>query len=85
MTRAPDDAVFVTATSSTAGRHMARRLKSRNGGDIVTFGDDVRCTGATGSKESGARFSDRSGQVLTQFRHHAKFFTTSCTVLNGAR
>jgi hypothetical protein len=44
MISAPDDAVLVTRSSSTAGKHIARLLKSSNGGEIVTFGGDFRCT-----------------------------------------
>jgi len=44
MTSSPEAAVLVTTSSSTAGRHMCRRLKSSNGGEIVTLGGDIRCT-----------------------------------------
>jgi hypothetical protein len=44
MTSSPEGAVLVTTSSSTAGRHMCRRLKSSNGGEIVTLGGDVCCT-----------------------------------------
>ena len=44
MISAPEDAVLVTRSSSTAGKHIARLLKSSNGGEIVTFGGDFRCT-----------------------------------------
>jgi hypothetical protein len=52
MTSSPDAAVLVTTSSSTAGKHMCRRLKSSNGGETVTFGDDGCCTRACAERST---------------------------------